>query len=73
MDIVLISIVHLMPSLNIYHSISSLNAVVQVTMGTCDGKKVLMWPGLYDGKGGSFTPAGGDVPASACDNFWEYV
>jgi len=44
-----------------------------VTMGTCDGKKVLMWPGLYDGKGGSFTPAGGDVPASACDNFWEYV
>jgi len=38
----------------------------------CD-KKVLMWPGLYDGKGGSFTPAGGDVPASVCDNFWVYV
>ena len=29
--------------------------------------------GLYDGKGGHFTPAGGEVPPSDCDNFWLYV
>ena len=44
-----------------------------VTMGHSNGKKVLKWNGLYDGKGGPFLPAGGDVPASDCDNFWEYV
>jgi len=44
-----------------------------VTLGTALGKKVLKWPGLYDGKGGPFMPAGGDVPASDCDNFWEFV
>jgi hypothetical protein len=43
-----------------------------LVMGTALGKKVLKWNGLYDGKGGYFTPAG-DVPASDCDNFWEYM
>merc|ERR1719401_1628692 len=44
-----------------------------VVMGTSQGKKVLKFNGLYDGKGGPFLPAGGDAPATDCDNFWEYV
>uniref|UniRef100_A0A7S3UYK4 Uncharacterized protein n=1 Tax=Heterosigma akashiwo TaxID=2829 RepID=A0A7S3UYK4_HETAK len=44
-----------------------------VTMGTVFGQKVLKWNGLYDGKGGHFTPAGGHVPASDTDNFWVYT
>ena len=44
-----------------------------VTMGWSLGKKVLKWNGVYNGQGGPFLPAGGDVPASDCDNFWEYV
>merc|ERR1711924_463233 len=43
-----------------------------VTMGMSNGKKVLKWNGLYNGKGGPFLPAG-EVPASDCDNFWEYT
>ena len=40
-----------------------------VTVGeACGFPGVLMWNGLYDGKGGSF--GGQDVPASDCDNFW---
>mmetsp|Transcript_9047 Transcript_9047/g.17038 ORF Transcript_9047/g.17038 Transcript_9047/m.17038 type:complete len:161 (-) Transcript_9047:79-561(-) len=44
-----------------------------LVMGTSMGKKVLKFNGLYDGKGGPFLPAGGDVPATDCDNFWEYM
>jgi hypothetical protein len=44
-----------------------------VVLGSVDGKKVLKWNGLYDGKGGHFTPAGCDVTASECDSFWVYT
>lgn len=44
-----------------------------VTMGQSLGKKVLKWNGPYNGEGGPFLPAGGDVPANDWDNVWEYV
>jgi len=44
-----------------------------VTMGKFNDKRVLKWNGPYNGKGGPFFPAGGDLPASDCDNFWEYM
>ena len=42
-----------------------------LTLGTAFGQQVILWNGIYDGKGGSF--GGNDVPASDCDNFWELV
>ena len=42
-----------------------------LTLGTAFGQNVILWNGIYDGKGGSF--GGIDVPASDCDNFWELV
>ena len=41
-----------------------------VTMGHVNGKKVLKWNGMYDGKGGIFGDK--NKPASDCDNFWQY-
>jgi len=40
-----------------------------VKLGMAFGKKVILWNGLYNGKGGIF--GGNKVDPSACDNFWE--
>jgi len=41
-----------------------------VSLGHVNGKRVLKWNGMYNGKGGKFD---GDMkPASDCDNFWQY-
>jgi hypothetical protein len=42
-----------------------------LVIGYAFGKKVIKWNGLYDGRGGMFD--GKQVPASDCDNFWEFV